>query len=126
MDKFFGEYFANYAKCYDDFDHEHLAFYYFAPTLMVKNGSVLALTTSDEILAHLKALLASYREHGYKKGNVAGIEVQTMGHWSILVTIHWIIDHVNGSVLRDFRSSYNLFRHADNWKILATTNHDNP
>ncbi len=126
MDKFFAEYFANYAKRYDDFDHDHLAPYYFAPTLMVKNGSVLTLATPENILAHLKTLLASYREHGYKKGNVAGIEVHTMRHWGTFVTVHWIIDHVNGTILRDFQSSYNLFRHEDSWKILATTNHDNP
>jgi hypothetical protein len=49
-----------------------------------------------------------------------------MGHWSAFVTVHWIIDHVNGSILRDFRGSYNLFKYEDNWRILATTNHDNP
>jgi hypothetical protein len=86
----------------------------------------LALVTPSDILAHLKTLLASYREHGYKKGNVAGVEVQMLGHWGVFVTVHWIIDHVNGSILRDFKSSYNLFRQDNAWKILATTNHDNP
>ena len=124
MDAFFTEYFANYAKCYDDFDHERLAQFYFAPTLMVKNGSALALTTSDDILTHLKTLLASYREHGYKKGNVAGVDVQMMGYWGASITVHWIIDHVNGSVLRDFYTTYNLFRQDGAWKILVTTNHD--
>lgn len=126
MGEFFTDYFADYAKCYDDFDHARLAHFYFAPTLMVKNGTVVTLNTSADILTHLKTLLASYREHGYKKGNLAGLEVQTMGHWSALVTVHWMIDHVNGSILRDFKSSYNLFKHADIWQILATTNHDNP
>ena len=123
-DKFAVEYFANYAKCYDTFDAVSLATYYLAPTLMVKNGSVLALSTADGIFEHLKGLLASYKEHGYKKGKVAGIEVQMMGHWSAFVMVHWIIDHVNGSVLRDFCTTYNLFRQGSVWKILVTTNHD--
>ena len=124
MEKIFAEYFANFAKCYDNFDHERLAQFYFAPTLMVKNGSVVTLSTSSDVLAHLKNLLSSYREHGYKKGNVAGIEVQIMGDWSTLVTVHWIIDHTNGSIMRDFKSSYNLFKHNGDWRILTTTNHD--
>ena len=126
METFFAEYFANYAKCYDDFDHERLVHFYFAPTLMVKNGSVVTLATSSDIRAHLKTLLASYREHGYKKGNLAGVEMQMMGYWGAFITVHWIIDHVNGSILRDFKSSYNLFKNEDNWQILTTTNHDNP
>jgi hypothetical protein len=73
-----------------------------------------------------ETLLASYREHGYKKGNLAGLEVQTLGHWGVFVTVHWIIDHVNGSILRDFKSSYNLYKLEDNWRILVTTNHDHP
>lgn len=124
MENFFVEYFANFAKCYDDFDYERLAQFYFAPTLMVKNGSVVTLSTSSDVLVHLKSLLSSYREHGYKTGNVAGIEVQIMGDWSALVTVHWIIDHINGSILRDFKSSYNLFKDIGDWRILATTNHD--
>ncbi len=124
MDKFFAEHFANFAKCYDDFDHERLAQFYFAPTLMVKNGSVVSLATSNDVLDHLKTLLASYREHGYKKGNVADLEVQVLGDWGAFVTVHWIIDHADGSVMRDFKSSYNLFKQNGNWRILSTTNHD--
>jgi hypothetical protein len=45
---------------------------------------------------------------GRVKRNLADIEVTTMGAWSVIVTVHWIIDHVNGSVLRDFYSIYNL------------------
>ena len=118
------EYFASYAKCYDTFDVVSLAKYYFAPTLMVKNGSVLALSTVEEIFEHLKSLLASYKEHGYKRGNLAGIVVNPMGAWSAAVTVHWIIDHVDGSVLRDFYTTYNLFREDGVWKILVTTNHE--
>lgn len=126
MEEFFTEYFASYAKCYDDFDPDRLAPVYFAPTLMVKNGSFVTLATADDILAHLKSLLASYREHGYKKGNIAGVEVQMLGYWGAFVTVHWIIDHVNGSILRDFKSSYHLFKNEAHWQILTTTNHDNP
>jgi hypothetical protein len=91
---------------------------------MVKNGAVAPILTADELFDHLKGLLASYKEHGYKKGNAVGVEVKAMGAWSAAVTVHWIIDHVNGSVLRDFYSTYNLFRQNGEWKILATTNHD--
>lgn len=123
-EKFIVEYFANYAICYDTFDAVALAKYYFAPTLMVKNGSATPILTTDETLDHLTALLASYKKHGYKKGNVAGVEIRPMGVWSNAVTVHWIIDHINGSILRDFYTTYNLFQQDSEWKILVTTNHD--
>jgi hypothetical protein len=121
---FFSAYFANYVKGYDAFNSEHLLQFYFTPTLMVKNGSVVVLATPEEIHAHLKNLLASYKEHGYKKGNLVGIKVEQWGDWSAAVTVHWIIEHVNGSILRDFYSTYNLFRQEGEWRILVTTNHD--
>jgi hypothetical protein len=123
-EKFISEYFTNYAKCNDTFDAGGLAKYYFTPTLMVKNGSVVALSTADEIFEHVKDLLSSYKEHGYKKGNLAGIEIKPMGSWSVTVTVHWIIDLVNGSILRDFYRTYNLFFRDGDWKILVTNNHD--
>ena len=33
MDTFWAEYFADYAKCYDDFDSERLANYFYVPTV---------------------------------------------------------------------------------------------
>ena len=123
-DQFFSSFFSNYAKCYDEFNMEGLVKYYFAPTLMVKNGLVVALMTYDEIHEHLEGLLAGYKEHGYLKGNLAGIEVKPLGTWSAAITVHWIIDHVNGSILRDFHSTYNLLKQEGYWKILVTTNHD--
>jgi hypothetical protein len=85
-ERFFAEYFAAYAKGYDTFDTEGLAKFYFAPTLMVKNGSVVALETPEEIFEHLRDLLTSYKQHGYQKGNLAGIDVKQLGTWRILVT----------------------------------------
>ena len=38
---------------------------------------------------------------GRVKRNQADIEVTAMGAWSVIVTVHWIIDHINGSILRD-------------------------
>jgi hypothetical protein len=92
--------------------------------MMVKNGSVIMLATSEELFEHGKGFLAAYKEHGYKKGNLADIEVNQLGAWRAAVSVHWIIDHVNGSILRDFYSTYNLFRQEGEWRILVTTNHD--
>jgi hypothetical protein len=90
-EEFFSAYFTNYAKRYDEFNPEHLAQFYFTPTLMVKNGSVITLAGPEEIHEHLKNLLASYKEHGYKKGNMAGVKVEQLGGWGVAITVHWII-----------------------------------
>jgi len=126
MEKFFTVYFTNYAKCYDDFDAERLSKYFYAPTVNVKNGSVVAILNSDDVLDYLRNLAISYREQGLKKANLVSLDVKVLGWWSTLVTVHWIIDHTNGSILRDFHTSYNLFKNGDGWLILMTTNHDVP
>jgi len=120
----FTEYFSNYAKCYDDFEAERLADYFYVPTVNIKNGSVNVITSADELSSSLKTMLAGYKEHGYKKGNVIAVQIMEMGKWSVLATVHWIIDKTDGTVLRDFNSTYNLFKDGEAWKIVATTNHD--
>jgi hypothetical protein len=126
MEESFTEYFANYAKCYDDFDPERLAKYFYTPTVNIKNGSVVAISNSSDVLAYLRSLVISYREQGLKKANLVNLDVKMLGWWSALITVHWIIDHTNGSILRDFHTSYNLFKNGDSWLILMTTNHDVP
>lgn len=123
MDTFWIEYFSNYAKCYDDFAAERLAGYFCVPTVNVKNGSVSAITSSEELSVSLKSMLAGYKEHGYKKGNVIDVQIMEMGKWSVLATVHWVIDKTDGTILRDFNSSYNRFQDGETWKIVATTNH---
>ena len=120
----FTEYFSNYAKCYDDFDAGRLADYFYVPTVNVKNGTVSTITTTEELSSSLKSMLAGYKEHGYKKGNIIDVQVMEMGKWSVLATVHWIIDNTDGTILRDFNSTYNLFKVGDTWKSVATTNHD--
>ena len=124
MDTFWSDYFANYAKCYDDFDAERLGNYFYVPTVNVKNGTVSTITSVEELAASLKSMLTGYKEHGYKKGNVIDVQIMEMGKWSVLVTVHWVIDKTDGAILRDFKSSYNMFKDGDTWKIAATTNHD--
>ncbi len=91
---------------------------------MVKVGTVVVLVEAEAAFNHLKGLLETYRSRGYKKANLVGIEVAMLGMWSAIVTVHWIIDRTDGTVLRDFRTSYNLFNEKEHWKILVTTNHD--
>ena len=69
MEQSFAEYFANYAKCYDDFDPERLLRCFNVPTVMVKNGSVVAISTSSDVLAYLTTLVNTYRERGLKKSS---------------------------------------------------------
>lgn len=122
-EKFFTEYFENYARAYDDFNAEALAQYFPTPTLMVKKGSVVGLSTIEELLEHLNGKLASDREQGYKQSQLAGLEMHKEGAWGVTVTVHWMIDHVDGSTLRDFYTTYNLLKQASQWRILVTTDH---
>jgi len=120
----FTEYFSEYAKCYDDFDAERLIDYFYVPTFNVKNGTVSAITSVEELPGALQSMLAGYKEHGYKKGNVIDVQVMEMGKWSVLAMVHWVIEKTDGTILRDFNSTYNLFKDGEAWKIIATTNHD--
>jgi len=118
------DYFSGDAKCDDEFEADERVRYFHVPTINVKKGSISAITSDEELSTSLRSMLAGYKEHGYKKGNVIDVQVMEMGKWSVLATVHWVIDKTDGTILRDFKSTYNLFKDADAWKIVATTNHD--
>ena len=118
------EFFAQYAKAYDDYDGERVASFFFCPCLVVRHGTVTLLDTPIKICDFLGTALRMYRDNGCVNFVVARLERRLLGPLSALVDVGWIMTSADGKVVMNFDTTYNLFNDNGRWKIVALTRHD--
>lgn len=67
--------------------------------------------------------MAAYQSAGAASATIVEIDVLEQGGGAALATVHWRVVAKDGTVVRDFRTSYQLVA-ADPWRILSYVNHD--
>ena len=115
--------FARYATRYMAGDAGAVADLYGAPCLAIRSGAVIPLADRSAVVEHLEGLMAAYRAAGAAMANIMSIEVLPQGDAALLATVHWDIRTASGSLVRDFRTSYQLAGDVG-WRIVSYVNHD--
>jgi hypothetical protein len=64
-----------------------------------------------------------YYRDGCRSSRYGNLEVTRIGGRSILATLDWEQLREDGSVMRQWRQSYNLVRAGKGWQILVSTFH---
>lgn len=117
------EFFARYAERYMAADAEAVADLCAAPFTAVRGGTPIHLPDRDAVVEHLTGLMAAYRQAGAARADIASIDVLSQGDRAQAVTVHWQVRSVEGAMIRDFRTTYQLVG-PDPWRIVAYVNHD--
>src|SRR5581483_9672110 len=117
-------FFAWYAERYMASDVDAIETVYEAPLLALRDGHAIHLPDRDAVRAHLAELMEAYARSGAARADVVSLDVAPLGHSSANATVHWHVCNADGSVIKDFRTTYHLLRAGDGWRILAYTNHD--
>lgn len=118
-------FFAHYAERYMAFDVDAVAALYEAPFLAVREGRPIHLPDAEAVRQHLVGLMAAYRDAGAAEAAIADLHSVSLGRSSALVTVRWHARAADGSLLRDFFTSYQLLRSGDgSWLILGYVYHD--
>jgi hypothetical protein len=92
----FAGYFRDYALAFDAFDPERIACFFHLPCLMVDRGGAAVLTTRDQLLENMRAVLEHHRQRILREDD---------------------------SPLWDWRNSYQLVDYGEGWKIAVSTTH---
>lgn len=103
--------FERYAERYMAGDAGAVATMCHAPFLAVRSGTSIHLRHEAAVHGHFAELMAAYRKSGAVQGNRA-----------VAATVHWIIRASDDSVIRDFRTTYQLV--GPPWMIASYVNHD--
>jgi len=117
------DFFARYAERYMASDVDAISAVYEAPLLAVREGHAIHLPNRTAVREHLAELMQAYAAAGAARADVAELEVLPLGTSSAIVMVRWEVRDATGTLLRDFRSTYQLLRVDGAWRILSYTNH---
>lgn len=116
-------FFEHYAERYMASDVEAVASLYEAPFLAVRDGRATHLPDGAAVREHLAGLMQAYATSGAVRADMASLHELSLGPTGTVVTVHWHAVAADGSMVRDFRTSYHLLRDGETWRILSYTNH---
>ncbi len=114
---------GRYAEAYMAGDADWVAGVYDAPFLAVRGGQPIHLADRAAVVEHVGTLMAAYRAAGAARADIAGLDVLEQGDSAALATVRWNVRAADGTLIRDFRSSYQ-FVGPDPWRIVSYVNHD--
>ena len=116
-------FFEGYARAFDAFDEAGISAFFAAPCMIVESGGTLLLRDTEQVRANTAGILEHHRRSGYGRAEVVSVDVTTLGATLALAEVHWRIHHHDGSLLWDFRNTYNLTREDNGWRIRVSTTH---
>ena len=98
---------------------------YHVPSITVRgDGSVHCFQSLKELQDFFHGVGAAYDKEGeLGPGRYHSLTTQPIGARSLLATLTWQMVRKDGSVVREWRQSYNLVRTDERWQILAATLH---
>jgi ketosteroid isomerase-like protein len=117
-------FFEEYNNAFSSIDGTRIAALYYLPTVTMRaDGSVHCLQSRDELARFFQAVADTYHREGYRNGRFKNLQVTPIGGRSALATMDWELQRGDGSVIRQWRQSYNLVRVGSGWQILVSTFH---
>ena len=95
-----------------------------ASITMRGDGSVHCFQSSKELQEFFQGVGAGYDKEGnLGPGRYHSLTTQPIGARSLLATLTWQMVQKDGSVVREWRQSYNLVNTDGRWQILAAMLH---
>jgi ketosteroid isomerase-like protein len=117
-------FFHQYNEAFASLDGDRIAALYHAPAITVRgDGSVHCLRSHEELARFFQGVVDTYHREGSRGSTMHDTEVVAIGQRSALATMTWKMLRADGSLIRQWRQSYNLVRLAEGWRILVATFH---
>ncbi|KRR10643.1 hypothetical protein CQ12_19435 [Bradyrhizobium jicamae] len=117
-------FFHRYNEAFATYDGNQIAELYCVPCITMRgDGSIHCFQSRDEIARFFQGVVDTYRREGAVGGTPHEVVAVPIGERSALASATWKNLRDDGSVARQFRTSYNVVRFAEGWRILATTFH---
>ncbi len=116
--------FDRFARAFATFDAANVAELFVVPGVALRNdGSMVALSTREAVLRYYQAALDGYNRSGCRSCRWMDLEVTPMGMRALLATVSWELLRADASVVRRWRQSYCVSKHANTPGIFATAMH---
>jgi hypothetical protein len=105
-------------------DGGRIASLYHAPTVTMRGyGSIHCLQPREELATFFQGVADTYQRAGFRSSTLHDLEVVPIGERSALATMTWKQLRADGSLMKQWRQSYNVVRLEEGWQILVSTFH---
>jgi hypothetical protein len=113
-----------YNEAFSSTDGNRIASLYHAPTITVRgDGSIHCLRSHEELAQFFQRVAETYHREGSRRSTMHDTEVVPIGQRGALTTTTWKMLRADGSLIKQWRQSYNLVRLTEGWRILVSTFH---
>jgi ketosteroid isomerase-like protein len=113
-----------YMKAWESVDGNRIAALYCVPTVTMRgDASIHCLQSREELARFFQGVADTYYKDGYRGGGFRNLQVVPIGERSALATMDWEQRRGDGSLIREWRQSYNFVRVGNEWRILVSTFH---
>jgi hypothetical protein len=112
------EFFAGYARAFDELDGDAIARRFSLPSMMSMNTGVVVWSRSEQVIENMRSLCEQYRRHGFLEAQWEMLDVVVQPPVHVFVNLRWAVHPRSGLSPWGFRTSYTLRRDNDAWRIL--------
>lgn len=119
-----GSQFRRYADAFHERSGKQIADFFCAPCISIRGeGSMHWLQSRLEIEKFFQGVADTYYDEGLRRSEIKNFEVIPIGERSLLATMDWVFYRGDGTLLKQWRQSYNLVRIDGRWQIVLSTFH---
>lgn len=117
-------FFDRFVVAFASFDEWQVAELFATPAVACrKDGSLVALTTAEDVAAYYKAALDGYRSGGCTYCEWSDLQTMPMGAVSVAAAVIWRLRRADGSILVAWRQTYCLVKAPGGLKNFAAISH---
>jgi hypothetical protein len=118
------DFFNDFVRAFCTFDGTQIAARYYSPCVALRaNGSIDVMPSRQVIETVFEAAVEGYHREGCRGIRFKDLDVVPMGERAVLGTVTWELLREDGTVLRQWRQSYNLVHVDTRWMVFASTHH---
>lgn len=115
------QFFELYRDAFNSLDGEAVARLYSVPSGIAQDGNYTHWPEFEPIRDNMVALCALYRERGYMAAEFEPGAFLQQGESYAIADLSWRIHWSNGAAPWEFKTTYNLVRHEQGWRVLLCT-----
>jgi len=118
------DFFTKYRTTFDEGNMKEFSTFFSEPFTSIRaDGGIQSLPTNKDAELFFPQVIAAWEKEGYDHFSISDFEVLKLGLGSLLVTFTWNMLNDQGSIIRQWRQSYNLIKQDKQWKVILSTFH---
>jgi ketosteroid isomerase-like protein len=115
------QFFERYRDAFNRLDGDAVARLFAVPSGIAHDKGYTHWPTFEAVRANMIALCDLYRSHGFEKARFEPSSFLAQGEKFAVADLAWKIDRRDGQEAWQFRTSYNLMRTEEGWRVLCCT-----